>query len=307
MSKKHLKKGSNMINTNANNNTNNNTNTNINNNTNNNIIKFKKIYIEITNICNLNCSFCSPSNRPQKEMSVTAFDYILSQIDKHTDYIYLHVKGEPLTHHKLDEILSITQKHNKKVCITTNGVFLKEKLNILKKYNNIYQINISLHSENNKTNYIEDILSSTAQLSSYISYRFWTLDSNNIDAKTQKYLEVLKKAYNISEVYDGVKLKDKVYLSLDNKFTWPDINNNYYQEKGTCLGGKTHLAILQEGTVTICCLDSEGKSNLGNIYTTPFEEILNSSKYQNTIQEFKNNKAYLEICKHCTYKDKFCK
>lgn len=102
------------MNTNINTNTNNNTNTNINNNTNNNIIKFKKIYIEITNICNLNCSFCSPSNRPQKEMSVTAFDYILSQIDKHTDYIYLHVKGEPLTHHKLDEILSITQKHNKK-------------------------------------------------------------------------------------------------------------------------------------------------------------------------------------------------
>ena len=113
-----------------------NINTNVKNNTNmnTNITKFKKIYIEITNICNLNCSFCSTSNRPQKEMSVTAFDYILSQIDRYTNYIYLHVKGEPLTHHNLDEILSITQKHNKKVCITTNGVFLKEKLNILKNY-----------------------------------------------------------------------------------------------------------------------------------------------------------------------------
>ena len=271
------------------------------------IVKFKRIYIEITNVCNLNCSFCSKSSKSNREMTPEEFKEVLSKINNYTDYIYLHVKGEPLTHHNLDKILDITKEYNKKVCITTNGVFLKDKLPILKKYDNIYQINISLHSENNKTNYIEDILSSTAQLSSYISYRFWTLDSNNIDAKTQKYLEVLKKAYNISEVYDGVKLKDKVYLSLDNKFTWPDINNNYYQEKGTCLGGKTHLAILQEGTVTICCLDSEGKSNLGSIYTTPFEEILNSSKYQNTIQEFKNNKAYLEICKHCTYKDKFCK
>ena len=250
------------------------------------IVKFKRIYIEITNVCNLNCSFCSKSSKSNREMTPEEFKEVLSKINNYTDYIYLHVKGE---------------------CITTNGVFLKDKLPILKKYDNIYQINISLHSENNKKNYLEDIISSVNELSPYISYRFWTLDNNKMDNKTKEYIKILKKVYNKEEIYDGIKLKDKVYLSLDNKFTWPSINNNYYNERGTCLGAKTQLAILSDGTVSICCLDSEGVSNLGNIYLSTMEDILASDKYQNILKGFNDNKVYLDICKHCSYKERFDK
>ena len=270
-------------------------------------MKFKRIYIEITNVCNLNCSFCSSSNKIKREMTIEEFKEVLSKINNYTDYIYLHVKGEPLTHHNLDKILDITKEYNKKVCITTNGVFLKDKLPILKKYDNIYQINISLHSENNKKNYLEDIISSVNELSSYISYRFWTLDNNKMDNKTKEYIKVLKEVYNKEEIYDGIKLKDKVYLSLDNKFTWPSINNDYYNESGTCLGAKTQLAILSDGTVSICCLDSEGVSNLGNIYLNTMEDILGSDKYQNILKGFNDHKVCLDICKHCSYKERFDK
>ena len=271
------------------------------------IVKFKRIYIEITNVCNLNCSFCSSSNKVKREMTPEEFKEVLSKINNYTDYIYLHVKGEPLTHYNLDKILDITKEYNKKVCITTNGVFLKDKLPILKKYDNIYQINISLHSENNKKNYLEDIISSVNELSSYISYRFWTLDNNKMDNKTKEYIKVLKEVYNKEEIYDGIKLKDKVYLSLDNKFIWPSINNDYYNERGTCLGAKTQLAILSDGTVSICCLDSEGVSNLGNIYLNTMEDILGSDKYQNILKGFNDHKVYLDICKHCSYKERFDK
>ena len=271
------------------------------------IVKFKRIYIEITNVCNLNCSFCSKSSKSNREMTSEEFKEVLSKINNYTDYIYLHVKGEPLTHHNLDKILDITKKYNKKVCITTNGVFLKDKLPILKKYDNIYQINISLHSENNKKNYLEDIISSVNELSPYINYRFWTLDNNKMDNKTKEYIKVLKEVYNKEEIYDGIKLKDKVYLSLDNKFTWPSINNDYYNEKGTCLGAKTQLAILSDGTVSVCCLDSEGVSNLGNIYLSTMEDILASDKYQNILKGFDDHKVYLDICKHCSYKERFDK
>lgn len=270
-------------------------------------VKFKRIYIEITNVCNLNCSFCNGSNKVKREMTPEEFKEVLSKINNYTDYIYLHVKGEPLTHHNLDKILDITKEYNKKVCITTNGVFLKDKLPILKKYDNIYQINISLHSENNKKNYLEDIISSVNELFSYISYRFWTLDNNKMDNKTKKYIKVLKEVYNKEEIYDGIKLKDKVYLSLDNKFIWPSINNDYYNERGTCLGAKTQLAILSDGTVSICCLDSEGVSNLGNIYLNTMEDILGSDKYQNILKGFNDHKVYLDICKHCSYKERFDK
>lgn len=37
------------------------------------------------------------------------------------------------------------------------------------------------------------------------------------------------------------------------------------------------------------------------------EDILSSDKYLNTIKGFNSNKVYLDICKHCSYKDRFCK
>ena len=270
-------------------------------------MKFKKIYIEITNICNLKCSFCSKSNRPLKEMPIKQFEDILKKIEGYTNNINLHVKGEPLIHSKLDQILELTNKYNKKVCITTNGVFLRDKLDIIRKYDNIYQINISLHSENNKQNYLEDIFYSVDNLKCHISYRFWTLNEGQMDTKTKDYLNKIKQKYNKQELYSGIKLSDKIYLSLEEKFTWPDINNNYYDEIGTCYGGKTHLAILNDGTVSICCLDSEGVSNLGNIYKDTMEEILLSKKYQDIIKGFNDRKVYLDICKHCSYKERFSK
>ena len=271
-------------------------------------MKFKKIYIEITNICNLKCSFCSPSNRLLKEMNTEKFEEILQKINNYTDYIYLHVKGEPLIHTQFEEILSLTKKYNKKVCITTNGVFLKNKLDILNKYDNIYQINVSLHSENNKENYLEDIFESVDKLTNpYISYRFWTLDEGKMDTKTKDYLNKIKEKYHKEELYDGIKLRDKLYLSLEDKFIWPDLENDYYNEIGYCYGGKTHLAVLNDGTVTICCLDGEGISNLGNIFENTIEDIISSEKYKSITKGFNDRKVSLEICKHCSYKDRFNK
>ena len=35
--------------------------------------KYKKIYIEITNNCNLNCSFCSKVNRAKRNMTLDEY------------------------------------------------------------------------------------------------------------------------------------------------------------------------------------------------------------------------------------------
>lgn len=278
-------------------------------------MKFKKVYIEITNICNLNCSFCIKDNRRKKEMSVNEFETVLKKIDKYTDYIYLHVKGEPLIHSKLDEILSLTSKYNKYVNITTNGVFLKEKVDILKKYNNIRQINISLHSENNKINYIEDIIEAVDKLKNvYIVYRFWTLKNNKLDNIMLKYLDKIKEKYFINdEVYNkimrgnNVKIDNNIYINKDKEFEWPNINNNYYNEFGFCYGLKHQIGILVDGTIAICCLDSFGTSNLGNIFNDDMEAIINSKKVKNIIKGFNDRKVYLDICRHCSYKERFNK
>ena len=62
---------------------------------------FNRIYIEITNICNLKCSFCPITTRKKEFMSVSDFEVVLSKIKNYTKHIYLHVKGEPLMHPNL--------------------------------------------------------------------------------------------------------------------------------------------------------------------------------------------------------------
>lgn len=266
------------------------------------MMKFKRIYIEITNVCNLNCSFCSKSNREKKTITVDEFEIILKRINDYTDYIYLHVKGEPLLHPNLDKLLDIASKYNKQVNITTNATLLKEKKDLLK-HPAIRQINISLHSENNKDNYLEDIFETIDELDKIIVLRYWILkDKNELTEIVDKVL----KHYNLSTntVDKHIKIKNNLYLDKQEEFVWPSLNNGYYNENGYCYALKDQLAILSDGTIVPCCLDSEGVINLGNIYNSSVEEIVSSKRFKEMKEAFSNRKVCEELCKKCSFKDR---
>ncbi len=86
--------------------------------------KFRRIYIEITNVCNLKCNFCPVTNRKPEFMTTELFKRILYEIREYTEYIYLHVKGEPFLHPEIDKILDISFEKGFKVNITTNGTLI---------------------------------------------------------------------------------------------------------------------------------------------------------------------------------------
>ena len=93
-----------------------------------NIFMFKRIYIEITNQCNLNCTFCKKNSRPAKYLSLEEFTYILEQIKEDTRYIYLHVQGEPLMHPLLHQFINIAKEKNFNTHIDTNGNLINKSL-----------------------------------------------------------------------------------------------------------------------------------------------------------------------------------
>ena len=272
--------------------------------------KFKKIYIEITNICNLSCSFCSIDRRVKETITLEKIEKLLQNITDYTDYVYLHVKGEPLLHPELEKILDLCKKYNKKVNITTNGTLLKEKQKELS-HPIVRQINLSLHSENKKDNYLEDIFKTVDNLKEKIViYRFWTMDNNILNTKSTEIVNKIINYYDLSpEIVEKIKnnkhikIRDNLYIDKANEFVWPDLENNYYNEKGMCYALKDQLAILVDGTVVPCCLDSDGIINLGNIYDESLEEIINSKRYQEMKTGFCNRIAKEELCKHCSFKD----
>ena len=268
-------------------------------------MKFKKIYIEITNICNKNCSFCSKTNRKKREMSIDEFETVLKRINNYTDYIYLHIKGEPLTHSSFEEIVKLCKKYNKKINLTTNGVLISKYPSLFYDEENFRQVNISFHSydnENDMGNIIQCIDNiRKINKKTYFVYRYWTLNETNKNYISLK--KIIKKIYNI-ELNNkmNIKLGNNLYLNKDYEFIWPSLNNSLDND-GFCYGLKTHIGILSDGTVVPCCLDSEGIVNLGNIFLEDLETILTKERTKKIINGFKNNKRIESLCRHCSFKN----
>ena len=274
--------------------------------------RFNRIYVEITNKCNLSCSFCKKSIRPLKEMSVSEFKEVISKIKDYTNTICLHVKGEPLLHSKLNEILNICDDNNIKVSLTTNGTLLKNKINELIKHKSLSKVHISLNAEVTNQNYLNDIFKAVSNFpqEKIIIYRIWALKEDKLDEKSTKIVEKLKEYYNLSndtveklQKKKNTKIDFNKYVDKDYIFIWPIISNN--KSNGFCEGLKSQLAILSDGTVTVCCLDDDGLINLGNIFLENLKDILEKSKTKRIIEGFRNNKCVEKLCQSCSYKNRF--
>lgn len=289
--------------------------------------KYKKVYIEITNICNLSCSFCPKTERESKFLSVDEFKIVLKKIKPYTKFIYFHLMGEPLLNPNLEEFLKIAHEEDFKVNITTNGTLLRSVKDILLKAKSLRQINISLHSfeANNKEisfeEYFNEVLAFIKEANEstdiITAMRLWNLDSYKIkgdNSLNDDIVEKIKDVFDYKEdlktilTYDKrTKLKDNLYLNVADKFQWPNMNIEPLGDTGFCHGLRDHFGILVDGTVVPCCLDGEGNMSLGNIYKKSLEEILKGDRSIKFYNGFSNRKKVEELCKRCGYSEMFAK
>jgi len=273
---------------------------------------FKKIYIEITNVCNLKCKFCPESNRKKEFMTVENFKKIIEKTHKHTNLVCLHVKGEPLLHEDLREILHILEQYNLKTNITTNGTLIKQNVEILKNSKAVRQINFSIHSitQNSILNkkYLHTIFKVVDELDNIIiSYRLWNIEDIKENNINKEIIEELENYYKISSLTEKLKqnkflkLRDNIFINQDIEFKWPDIKGDKIIERGRCLALKEQIAILVDGTVVPCCLDNDGNINLGNIFEENFEDILSKEKTVKIKDDFANGKVTEKLCETCGF------
>lgn len=288
--------------------------------------KFKKFYIEITNVCNLACNFCPQTKRQPEFMNLETFSKVLDQIKSHTDYIYFHVKGEPLLHPQIDEFLNLSYEKGFKVNITTNGTLINKVKDKLLMKPALRQVNFSLHSFDgnegavDKEQYINNIISfvkeGTDNTNILVSLRLWNLDKDNMTnlekQKNRHMLQVIEQEFNLSykieEKIDpsrGIKISDRVYLNQDFEFEWPDLKKDEDKDSGFCYCLRNQAAILVDGTVVPCCLDGEGVINLGNIHKTHFTEIVKGERASSIINGFSRREVVEELCKKCGYRKRF--
>ena len=273
---------------------------------------FSRIYVEITNICNMNCSFCHGHSRRLKQMTTEEFELILDKISGHTNYIYYHLMGEPLSHPKLSEFLRIARKKGFKSMITTNGTLLNKCGDKILGAG-IHKVNISVHSFEDGTeeqfeNYIKSLVDFAIKANNngvIIVFRLWNNGFDN--GRNKKIIDYLKSNINNewTENSKGFKIRDKMFLEYGERFSWPDLNAEAQGEDVFCYGLRDHIGILSDGTVVPCCLDSDGVINLGNIFNDELSDILSSERAKAIKYSFDCRKAVEELCQKCGYAQRF--
>jgi radical SAM protein with 4Fe4S-binding SPASM domain len=283
--------------------------------------KFKKIYLEITNICNLHCSFCPTSARKPCVMSLESFCKVLDEIEPFTDYVYLHVKGEPLSHPQLHLFLDACHERNLKVNIVTNGTLIQKVTPKILLKPALRQVNFSLHSFEEESEglhlYLAHILAFTREALSetpiIISYRLWNLNqADHLKPNSGAILAMIETFFGLDYSLDemltstkSLKIADRFYLNLDNEFRWPSMDDADSSDKGFCYALRDQAAILVDGTVVPCCLDGEGVIGLGNVFEQKFSEIITSARAEAIYNGFSHSHAVEALCRKCVYKEKF--
>lgn len=275
-------------------------------------MRFQKIYVEITNVCNLSCSFCPGTVRQSRRMTKSEFKTVLDKISGYTEYIYFHLLGEPLIHPDLEEFLKIASEKKFKVTITTNGTLINKCRDILLN-SDLYKIVFSLHSfeANNTEKSLDEYLDPCFDFvksanGKFISvFRLWNkggLDENN-SLIEKKISEVFP--CDMVEGRGGIKLCEKTFLQYGDKFDWPSEKTDDTAEKVFCYGLRDQIGILCDGTVVPCCLDNDGTIALGNIFESELEQIIICDRAQNIYNGFSKRCAVEKLCQGCKYARRF--
>lgn len=275
----------------------------------------KRVYIEITNQCNLACAFCSGNHRPIHAMSSAEFESVLRQVKPLTDYIYLHVQGEPLLHPDIRSLFELCDQYQMQVQLVTNGSLLDRHFDLLN-YSSLRRISLSLQSlpyqQIDVASYMDTVLAwirAAADTPVITELRLWRSDEQN-DEITQYCLSRLRESFpfTASERKNSFRLSDRVFLSYANDFEWPSESDVSLTESvcsGTCLGVREQLAILSDRTVVPCCLDADGHVPLGSLQEKTLADILASERCQSLIHQFRSHRITEPFCQTCTYRHRF--
>ena len=189
-----------------------------------------KIYLEITNVCNLDCSFCHKTTRAKKLISEEEFDILLSKIAGRSKYLFFHLMGEPTLHPLLPKFIEKARAAGFLPAITTNGSLLNQKGEILLS-SLPYKVSISLHAPEanaafSDESYLESCVNFAKEAACrgcIIALRLWNLGSGADNSAILNYLHnAFPKEWKDIRGGQSQRLQERIFLEWGERFDWPD-------------------------------------------------------------------------------------
>jgi len=255
-------------------------------------------------------------------MEPTFFAGIVEEVKPLTDMVYFHVVGEPLMHPNFSELIQICFERDMPVAITTNGSLLNTEaagslLNPI-----VRRVNISIDAlDLGKSHEFDGLMAFTRRAFAerpdlYINYRLWNLTSHTEGLDSERNVLIRKRiedafgiAVPIQKHSSGRKslhLLNRLYLHLDTRFIWPRLDVSKSQNtRGFCHALSRLFAILVDGTVVPCCLDSNAVMPLGNCREHSLKAIIDSPRAIVMTKGFRDGELIEPLCRQCTFISRF--
>jgi len=269
--------------------------------------RFRRVFIEITNRCNLSCEFCAPSKRPAHFMTAEEFHSLAKQVAELAGMASLHVLGEPFMHPELPAILSVCSALSLPINLVTNGTLAKKFGHSLYNEPCLRQLSVSLHAlacltpENREAALSSLIgLARAKRRDLIISFR---LRGNRGEPFREHIAREFFRAFGVEKaqagLHGGIEMADNVFFQEGEFFSWPGTGSA--SGRKSCLGLRHHFGILCTGEVIPCCVAHDGVLALGNAFREPLSAILSGAKAQELRKKLSGRAAMPAYCAGCGF------
>ena len=298
----------------------------------------KSVYIEITDACNLRCSFCPSSDcrdeaisgKSHNFMSSTLFrQCIAGAVEAGIENVYLHVLGEPTLHPGFALFLKEIKTAGLSLTLVTNGTTIARTAHHILNSPAVRQVNFSTHAyaelpPDEARGHLENVLdfcriALAARPDMYINLRLWNVGDSDSQGWNRYMLERIRETFgvdvqpgNFCSRHKSFPVTGRLYIHEDSRFEWPGTSPAAESDRdpqqvvrGTCHALDTHAAILHDGRVVACCLDYSGQITLGNIADQSLTEILGSPIARNIREGFEKHELRHPFCQKCSYCKRF--
>lgn len=271
------------------------------------ILKKPLVVIELTSICNLNCTMCTKdiSTRIKKHMEFSLFQKIINDAQKsNIDKFQISFYGESTLYPYLVEAIEYIREKipHAVISMNTNGTLLTSELTKRVLDAGINSIAISIEG-NNKEEYEairqgaswdilrENVINLKEMVDKY-SYptKITIMGLHLVDVPIDK--ELYKKTWGL--YCDTLVTRNEDNLNLSNK-------ESIFSKLVPCVQLFDQIVILSSGDITSCVSNWEGECSYGNVKDSNFLDVWhNSTFYKLRFKHLLGLKRKLSLCKDCS-------
>lgn len=291
------------------------------------------MYIETTNRCNFRCRYCpmSLSEYPKisggfRTMDMLEFNKICRDIQAggRLKVLRFYLMGEPLLNPSLPEMIKMAceMKLAERTELTTNGVFLSEDKSIAlinsgldylrvsissvnqRRHEYITQTNISINQIYKNIERFKEIRNEMSEQRPFLYIKM--IDQLN-DEENSRFLQMyqhlgdevaIEKPMN----WDNYNDYDLLQAAYNNEKRILDLKSLYPYPKSVCPFPFYTMSINVNGDVTVCCVDWNKATRIGNVFETTLKSIWDGDNLRNFRRMQISKKRTMNLsCANCQF------